>query len=286
MELPDPRPQIHQIVYTWLAIPRASAFIRGHKLWLGLKEYQWVYRFLLLVASLAGLYLFFEILDYLDGHADAGLGNALFSQEGFLYRFGSETMESVTDGALKWVILILLEVVIYHFMRQTLKIIAKKDVSDAHSFKPFLAAQKRMIAVSFMAYGIELLITEVLSGVFFGIFGFLIFLQPALVFLVKCGLLGYAITDNYCEQFGLKISQSFRYLRLNYWGIALGLGIPLYLFLKVPFFGAFLGPILAAVTAAIVMHELSDLAKVGYQPSEKERKKLEKKMAKAARVKG
>jgi hypothetical protein len=56
----------------------------------------------------------------------------------------------------------------------------------------------------------------------------------------------------------------------------LGLGLPLFLFLKVPFFGAVFGPVLVAVTAGIVMKELADLHTVGYIPSERELKKVKK----------
>ncbi|MFT6136364.1 MAG: hypothetical protein ACJAZM_002868, partial [Cyclobacteriaceae bacterium] len=101
--------------------------------------------------------------------------------------------------------------------------------------------------------------------------------------LLRSLLLGYVIADNYNEQFDLSIVRSGRNLRRNYLGICLGLGLPLFLMLKVPVIGTILGPLVASVTAAIVLREKSDLHIVGYQMSEKERQKEEKREAKEAR---
>lgn len=279
----DLRQQLHQIIYTFLAFPRAVRFIRTYRLWTGMKEYKWVYRFVLIVATLAGLYLLSEYMDYSSSHADATFTQSVFASDGFISQIGQETYASMTDGALKWVILILLEVVIYHFMRQSLKIIAGKEVKDAHKFKPFADAQMRMVMVSFMAYGLELGLTEAFAGVVFGIFESARFIEPAFVLLIKCSLLGFAIVDNYNEQYGLKIRQSFRYARLGYFGVCLGVGFPLYYILKIPFLGAVAGPIVASVVVALVMFELSDLATVGYIPSKKEQAKIDKKAAREAK---
>lgn len=274
---------IHQFIYTILAFPRAWRFIRHHKLWAGLKEYRWVYRFLWIVAILAGVFLIAEAVDWFEQHSNDNAG-LLFGSDSLVADIGSETFSSFTDGSLKWVILILLEVVIYHFMRRTLQIVINKDVKDAHTFKPFLEAQKRMIAFSFMAYFLEVALADVGLGIFFGFFGFLKWASPAAVLFIQSGLLGLAIVDNYNEQFNLTLSQSFRYARMRYIGVCMGLGLPLFIMLKVPIIGTVFGPILTAVTAGIVMKELADLHTVGYIPSDKEVKKAEKKARKAERA--
>lgn len=275
--------QLHETFYTWLTFPRATAFIRHHKLWLGMKEYQWVYRFLLVVAGLAGMYLVAEYFSYTGSHADESVINTLFASNGFLYQFGGETYESMTSGALKWVILVLLEVVIYHFMRQSLRIVANKDVENAHTFKPFFEAQKRMLQVSVMAYILEIILIGVVGKLFFYMFTSFAFLQPLFDLLVQSILIGFAIVDNYNEQYGLTIRQSLRYARIKCMGILIGVGFPLFLILKIPFLGAMLGPILCSVVVAIVMFELSDLATVGYVPSPEEQEAIDRKKAKAAR---
>lgn len=274
---------MHQFMYTLLAFPRAWRFIRHYELWKGMKEYKWVYRFLLFVAGLAGLYLFNEYSSWRNSHQEAGVMNMFVGGDSFLWNISQDTYESISGGMLKWVILILLEVVIYHFMRSTIKILLKKEEQQAASFKPFMDAQIRMLVVSGMAYGLELAITAGVFGAFFGIFSSLRWLQPIAVLIVQCLLLGFAIVDNYNEQFKLEISQSYRYTRMGYLGVCLGLGLPLFFILKIPFIGAVAGPILAAVTAAIVMKELSDLHTVGYVPSEKELKKIGKKKSRRRR---
>ena len=55
------------------------------------------------------------------------------------------------------------------------------------------------------------------------------------------------------------------------------------LMLEVPIIGTVLGPLAASVTAAIVLREKSDLHIIGYQMSEKERIKAEKKAAREAK---
>lgn len=275
--------QLHYFVYTLLAIPRAVAFIREQRLWEGLRQYKWVRRFVIGVAIVAGLYLIQEFIESVGRSTQVGIAQGFFSSDGFLGRVGHNAYDSLTDGGVKWVILILLEVVIYHFMRQSLKVIAGKEVEQAHLFKPFVEAQKRMIAVSFCAYGLEIFLTEVCTSVISGILPFLSFLEAPFVLFVQCTLIGFAIVDNYHEQFGLKIGQSLRYARQRYLGICLAVGVPLFFVLKIPFFGALVGPLVASVTVALAMYELSDLDTVGYQPTEKEKKKAAKKAAKAER---
>ena len=268
---------IHEFFYTLLTFPRAWRFMVNHRLWVGLRQYGWVARGLVVVGILVGLVMVGEVVDWLNNHADQPLSAMAFGTESLLWRWVEEAYESLSDGALNWVVLVLLEVVIYHFMRQTLRAILQKDVEEAHKFKPFLNAQIRMIQVSFMALILqEVLINigdAVLPGMLEGIFSV----------AVQSTILGYAIADNYNEQFELTIQQSLRHLKKNYLGICMGLGLPLFLLLKVPLFGTVLGPLVTSVAAAIVLREKSDLHIVGYRMSEKEKRKAEKKAAKAAR---
>lgn len=272
----------HHFFYTLLAFPRAWRFIRYYKLWAGLKEYKWVFRFLIIVAGLAGLYLLAEYNDWANEHTNDSIMSFFVGSDSLVSTIGRDTYDSLTDGALKWIILILLEVVIYHFMRSTLKIQLGKDMPDAHNFKPFLEAQKRMIKVSAVAYLIEALMVNGLLDTIFVLLPFIGWLEPVLVLSLQSGLLGFAIIDNYNEQFNLEISQSLRYAFQKYLGVMLGLGLPLFLILQVPFFGAIFGPVLAAVTAGIVMKELGDLHTIGYIPSQSELKKVKKRKLKKA----
>ncbi len=266
----------HEMIYTLLALPRAWRFMWRHRLWEGLRDYGWVARGLVTMAVLVGLYMIAEVVDFVSSHADAPIQSLFMSTESVFLQFVFDAYESLSDGALKWVILILLEVIIYHFMRRSLAIIIDRDIEDAHNFKPFLRAQRRMIVVSIFSALTESVLLNIGEGIVPG------FLWWPLGIALSATFLGFAIADNYNEQFELSIKQSWRHLYRHHIGICLGLGLPLLLLLKIPFLGAVVGPLLASVTAAIVLRELSDLHLVGYRMSEEEQAKADKKAAKKA----
>ncbi len=267
---------IHEFFYTLLAFPRAWHFMLRHRLWEGLRQYGWVARGLVVIGVLIAGYVIFEAIDWFDSHADAPL-TAMMSNESLFVLWFTELKDSISGGLLNWVTLVLLEVVIYHFMRRTLQIILKKNVENAHTFKPFLDAQRRMIVVSFLALIAEGVILNVAESIHDG------WLFWAFSLFVRSTMLGYVIADNYNEQFDLTIDQSRRNLYRGYIGICFGLGLPLLLMLKVPIIGTVLGPLVTSVTAAIVLREKSDLHIIGYQMNEKERMRAEKKAEREAR---
>lgn len=225
---------------------------------------------------LAG-YMIMETVTWFAAHNDAPLSAMMIGGDSLLLQWVKEATESMSSGMFNWITLILLEVVIYHFMRQTLKIILKKDVENAHTFKPFLDAQIRMIKVSVLAF--------ILESVALGLFDMLLegWLYWAISIFIRSMFLGYVIADNYNEQFELTIDQSRRNLYRSYLGICAGLGLPLLIMMQVPVFGTILGPLVTSVAAAIVLRERSDLHIIGYQMSEKEREKEEKDAAKKAK---
>ncbi|MEM6877982.1 MAG: hypothetical protein AAF544_05465 [Bacteroidota bacterium] len=274
--------QIHQFFYSLLAIPRAWRFMWHYKLWRGLRDYGWVAKALMIIGVLVGLYFVTEIFAWFgSAGSETQQMNLLWGENSLAGRLGSDTIDLLTDGSLKWVILVLMEVVIYHFMRGSVKVVLGRDMPNANTFKPFFDAQVRMIGVAVVSWVLELLITNVGFSIAFSLLPFFSFLESPLTLAVQAYLLGFAIVDNYNEQFEISINQSLSYVRRSYMGVCLGLGLPLFIILYVPLIGALLGPLLVSVTAAIVMRELSDLHLVGYIPSEKEMKKMDKKERKA-----
>ena len=270
---------VHEFFYTLMTFPRAWRFMVNHRLWEGLRQYGWVARALVVIGILVGLAMIGEVIDWLDDHADASLYTLAVGEDSLVVDLLTEAYESLSDGVLNWVILVLLEVVVYHFMRRTLRVILGKDVEEAHKFKPFLQAQQRMIKISFIAVVVQ----EVSLGISEEVLPAAIDWVFALS--LQSVLLGYAIADNYNEQFELTTGQSWRYLWRNYIGICIGLGLPLYCMLQVPLVGTLLGPLVTSVVAAIVLREKSDLHLVGYRMNEKERRKAAKKAERAARKK-
>lgn len=255
--------------------------MRNHRLWEGLREYGWVARGLVAIGIMLALYMISEAMDWFSSHAEAPITAMMIGGDSLLFKWIEEAYESISGGVLNWVVLVLLEVVIYHFMRRTLQILLKRNMENAHTFKPFLTAQIRMIQVSFYAVIVQGILLNVFEAFNDG------WLYWCFSMFVQATLLGFVIADNYNEQFELSITQSRRNLYRGYIGICFGLGLPLLLMMKVPIFGTVLGPLVTSVTAAIVLRERSDLHIVGYQMSEKEKKeanrKAEKEAAKLAR---
>lgn len=246
---------IYQFFYTLFTLPRTWHFIRQHELWRGLEQYGWVVRMLVVVAILMGLKfisLFFEWMGQLESFDLSGIAmgmGGLFTA-GFL-----EGYEMFTAGFMRYVMLILLEVVVFHFMRRSLAILVARE--SGVGLQDFISAQIRMIKVVFRSWVLEL-VTTILIGVVCGFFSILEFFEPALIFGVQCFYLGFAIVDNYNEQFGLSIKQSVAYAR-GYIGVSLALGLVLYLLMLIPLVGTVAGPLLVSVAGALVLVQLSDL---------------------------
>lgn len=251
----DLRAYADQFVYTVRKHREAPQFIRKHQLWKGFWEYNWMTKILIVAAILVGLRLFTVLISWFFKAEMSDSQGVLNSMSLFFSDFYSAGKNIFLNGSMKYVMLILLEVLVFHFCRRSLAILTGKD--SATGFDEFLKAQIRMIKVSIRAWIMESLIIMII-GAAFSMAGYLSFLKPVLVFGVQCYYLGFIIVDNYNEQFELSIKESARYTR-SYMGVALALGLVLNLLLRIPIAGALIGPLIAAVTVTLVMYQLSDL---------------------------
>lgn len=234
----------------------APAFIRRHRLWEGFWRYGWLTRILIVVALLVGVKVFSIVWGSLRKAEVDNLGDAVGTMTMMIGDFVTEGFNYLFLGGMKYVMLILMEVLIFHFCRRTVAILTGKD--SPTSFDEFFKAQLRMIRVSIRSWIRESIIT-ILIGIAFGVVGFLDFLEPVAVFVVHCYYLGFTVVDNYNEQFGLSVKESAQYVYEHYSGVALALGLVLNVLLVIPVAGAIVAPFLSAVTATLVMFELSDL---------------------------
>ncbi|MCO6487393.1 MAG: hypothetical protein J5I98_03195 [Phaeodactylibacter sp.] len=252
---PDLKEYGEQFRYTLFKMPAAGRFIQDNRLWEGFWKYGWVSRFLIVIALIAGLKFLSIAVDWFQNFSLSNPGQA-FQSMGMVF---SEGFGFLFSGGMKYAMLVLLEVLVFHFSRRTLYLLSGNEASA--EFQDFVDAQVRMIKVGMYAWVMELVFT-IMFKVFFGIFGFIDFLQPACVFAVQCYFLGFAILDNYHEQFGLTIKESSRYA-LNYVGVAAAAGLVAYLMMLIPVAGVIAAPILTSVAVTIVMYELSDLHILG-----------------------
>ena len=224
-------------------------FIQKYQLWKGLFDYGWVSKFLAIVGLIAGL-KFMSIFH----HWVKDESTSFFSMSSFFNLVGdtfNEGYNLFVVGGFKYVILILLEIVIFHFSRKTLQALTGKD--QEANLKAFIEAQVRMIKVVVFCFAMELVVS-----IFVKIgFSFLSikWLLPVALLMVQCFFLGFAIIDNYNEIYKMTIKQSFKFTQ-QYIGVALAIGVVVYVLMLLPLVGTVLAPLLGAVVATMTMHQL------------------------------
>ena len=231
--------------------------IRDRQLWKGVEGYGWVTKVLLVAAVILGASFIGQVVNWIQelSRVDSPI-SALSSFGNFAKNVALDGYSSFSSGLLKYVVLLLSEVLIYHFMQRSLQELVDKPVTTR--FKAFFDAQIRMIKVTFRAWLMELVISIGVSIVF-GFLGFIGFLEAPVLFLVQCYFFGVVILDNFFEQFDMKIEVSMKQCQ-QYLGVAVAIGLVLYLLMLIPLVGVVAGTILVSVTAAIVMNQWSDIA--------------------------
>ena len=139
---------VSQFFDTLSAIPEAWQMIRERRLWRGIDRYGWVTKVLVVAAVLFG-WSFLKLVIKWFGQLSAvdSPGAALSSVGNLAGNLAMEGYESFTSGLMKYVILLLSEVIIYHFMQRALEELMDKPVSTR--FQDFLDAQIRMLKVVF-----------------------------------------------------------------------------------------------------------------------------------------
>ncbi|MFK8103952.1 MAG: EI24 domain-containing protein [Saprospiraceae bacterium] len=246
---------LQQFISTLFAHNEAIKYIRKHRLWEGLLQYGWLSKFLMAIGILLGFKFIKTFMDSITSMGLTETANPLVEMGNMIGHVAVDSYDFLFHGSIKYLMLILLEVVIFHICRRCIELLTK--TKGDLSLKTFIAAQIRMIKVVFRTYIIEMILTLGIK-IFFGIFGTFDFFEPIVIFGLQCYFLGFLVMDNYLEQYGLSIKESLRYAN-QFIGVAVGAGLVLNLLLLIPFFGAIVAPIIAGVTVCLVMHSSSDL---------------------------
>jgi hypothetical protein len=245
----------HQFVFTVRQFQPALQFLVRHRLWEGFWRYGWVAKLLVFAGVVISLKFLSILLNWWRSAPVSDPLAMLSSVGNLLGTFTAEGYRFLFAGGMKYVVLILMEIIIFHVCRRTVAILLKED-SEA-SLQAFIHAQIRMIKISARSWMMESIFTLLLK-IFFGIFSIVAFARPAAILAVHCYFLGFAVLDNYHEQFGMSIKESAKYAR-NFIGVALAVGLFVQLAFTVPVLGSVLGPFIAAVAVCLAMHQLSDL---------------------------
>ena len=240
--------QFLNTIFTFLEVP---TFIRENRLWSGFFEHKFVTLVLFIAGGLFSWHLLGLTRDWwnqLDVHdpLEAGL------QATHLVRnLAVGGYDFMFAGAYKYLVLILMELAIFHMSLRTHAILDGSQVQLTPGI--FLNAQKRMIKVAIFTFVMELMVSIIIK-IAFSIAG-LDMLKTIALFLTQCFFLGFAMVDNYNEIHRLEIKESYKHT-LNFAGVAIGIGLVLYVLILVPVVGPFLGPLVGAIAATLIMHEL------------------------------
>ena len=240
---------------TMLTNSDAVVFIRKNRLWVGFWKYSWVAKALVFMAILLGFKFLNTVWNWWRTSEMDDPTEAAASVGHLFQNIAFEGYDFLFVGGMRYVMIMLLEVVIFHMCRGTLEILIGKT-SDL-SFNAFFKAQIRMIKVAIQSYVMEL-IFGIVIGLAFSLAGGFDFLKPVLKYTVHCYFLGFIIFDNYTEQFEYSIKESTKIAR-DYIGVCLAVGLTTNVLFLIPVIGAIVAPLIAAVTVTLVMYHTSDL---------------------------
>jgi hypothetical protein len=256
---------IRQFAVTLVLHRKAYGFIREYQPWKGLRRYGWTVKVLVLVAVLLGLRIFQSFYEIIS----EAVGNPQVFSAGLVSGFSSLSLEKFSwmlQGGQKYLVLIVLEVITFHFIQRTLEI--RMGRQPDHSFKAFMRVEKRMIIVSLIAWITESIV-QGLVNIPLDIFGF-DFLKQPFGLVIQFFFLGFTFIDNYHECFGLNITQS----RKRSWevaGVAVAAGLVAYVLMFVPLVGVVAATMLGAVTAGMAMDRFAPVTEEEVAAFEMER---------------
>ncbi len=217
-------------------------------------KYGWAARVLLFAAIILGVFLFKDVFLFAKEAitnpdvASAGIGS-------FFTDFSFDKLDWALAGSKKYLILIVLEIFTFHFIQRTLEI--QMGRPPENSFKIFIAAEKRMIKVSIIAYIMEIVTIAIVSAIL-GIIGLDSILEQTAKYLIQFYFLGFIIIDNYHECFRLSIKESRKKTK-EVAGIAVAIGAVAFFLMYIPFIGVVAATMIGAVTATLAMQRFAPL---------------------------
>jgi hypothetical protein len=246
---------VAQFLLTLRTHQRAVLFVKEHRLWVGFWNYGWVSRFLIFVAIIIGLKFFGIFAKWIGEASHTDSAHMMSVASGMFSDMYNQGFKEIFTGNMHFIMLILLEVLIFHIIRRTLEVLF--GALPEPTLKDFIRAQMRMFVVSIIAIVLGKIAAS-LIGIPLNMIGIERFSEPVVEKIIEFYFLGFVVVDNYNEQFHLKIKESLKYT-LRYSGVALAVGTVLYVLMVIPIIGPIIGPIVASVTATLVMYEVSDL---------------------------
>ena len=245
---------IRQFLATMLLHRQAYYFIRKYRPWDGLPQYGWVLKTMIVIGVIVGWQIFSGFYKTLSQVVTDPLSFGASVSAAFA-NFSFEKFNWMLDGGQKYLVLIVLEIITFHFIQRTLEI--RMGRKPDHSFHAFVRAEKRMIAVSIVSWVMESIL-RLLVKIPIGILGFSWLGKPAEL-VIQFFFLGFAFIDNYHECFHLTVEES----RKRTWrvaGVAVAAGLVAHVLMFVPIAGVVAATMLGAVTAGMAMERFAPLS--------------------------
>ena len=239
----------NQMIKAIISLRQAPKFIMDNKLWQGYLSIGWISKLSIFIAIVFSYTFITGIVGLF-----ISLKTTEISQEGSLLFFNKlEDFGSLflLSGSMKYLILILLETIIFYFATKTQGILSGEP--KELTVKDFIAAQIRMIKVAIRSWIFELIISAILIFIL-RLLGLNI-LSTVVFFAIQSYFLGLAFIDNYNEQYKMSIKESFS-VAYDHIGAAIVVGIVAYILFLIPLIGVILGPLLCAVGTTIYMHNV------------------------------
>lgn len=247
MQYPPIKDIGEQFIKMVMYIRQAPDFIQENKLWNGYFKHKWVATLTIIIAIIIS-YTFFTEVTKLFTSAPA-TQNVAQNAMAFFSGIGAITSNMFLSGGLKYLILIILEVFIFHITVKTYEILSGEE--QELTFKMFVDAEVRMIKVAIRCLIYEFILS-LIAGIILGILG-LGAIKIIVIFLIQAYFFGLAFIDNYNEAFKIKIKESFGIAFQNL-GATVLIGVVGYILIFIPLIGVILAPFICAVSTTLYMY--------------------------------
>ncbi|MFT6783036.1 MAG: hypothetical protein ACJA1A_002975 [Saprospiraceae bacterium] len=224
----------------------AYSFFMEHKLWKGFFRHKWIALATIGISILFSYWMICDVTTFFTASPidipinDAGIIADQMSDES--KRGNAQTAIS---GGSKYLLLIILEIVIFYFSVKTIEILSGEE--QPISISSFWKAEIRMIKVLIRGL-VQAFIIQILLSILFGIIGVSNGIKGFVIFFVYAFFVGHAFFDNYNELYKLSIKKSEITTKYHF-GATLALGTVASVLLLIPIIGPIVTPIFAALTA-------------------------------------
>ena len=247
MPIPDTKNLLSQMMSAFQFLRQTPDFIIRRKLWKGYMDTGWIAKLVVLGAIMFSYFFITGIIGLFTQPPQAEV-----TEQGTSVMMSKLNMlgdKLILSGSMKYLVLILMETMIFHFAVKTYEYLS--GIKRELTIKDFVHAEIRMIKVSIRSWFYELIISIVVMAIL-KLFGFKI-LSNISFFLIQSYFIGVAFIDNYNEQSGIKIKESFA-IAYNHMGAAVLIGMVAYVLFLVPLIGIVITPFICAVATTFYMY--------------------------------